>query len=121
MELQGRLNDIRSQGFALAAISYDPPATLKKCADSRGITFPLVSDGGSEIITRYGILNRQQEPGSRAFGVPHPGTFLVDRSAIVVARFFEEPYQERYTAATILALQGAAAAGARIDARTTPI
>ena len=44
------------------AISYDPPETLKKFADSRGITFPLLSDPGSAIIRRYGLLNETVDP-----------------------------------------------------------
>jgi hypothetical protein len=101
------------------AISYDSSETLKKFADSRGITFPLVSDPGSAIITRYGILNSQQDPGTRTYGIPHPGTFIVDRNGVVTARFFEDAYQERYTAATILATQGVFdPAGASVTART---
>ena len=88
------------------AISYDSPDTLKKFADSRGITFPLLSDAGSAIIKRYGLLNEQQDPKTRFYGVPHPGTFILDRERLVVARFFEDAYQERYTAAAILAARG---------------
>jgi hypothetical protein len=107
VELQGRYDEIRKQGLGLVAISYDSPETLKKFADSRGIAFPLISDSGSAIIKRFGILNEQQEAGTRSYGIPHPGTFIVDRKGVVTARFFEEAYQERYTAAAILAAQGA--------------
>jgi hypothetical protein len=106
------------QGLGLVAISYDPPETLKKFADSRGITFPLVSDRGSEIIKRYGILNDRQDPKTRSHGVPHPGTFIVDRKGVVKARFFEDAYQERYTAAAILATRGLDPDGTRAPART---
>ena len=114
MELQGRYDDIRKQGLGLIAISYDSPETLKKFADSRGITFPLMSDPGSAIIKRYGMFNEQQEPRTRSYGIPHPGTFIVDRKGVVMARFFEDAYQERYTAATILATQGSDPAGASV-------
>jgi len=105
VELQARYNDIRKQGLGLIAVSYDAPATLQAFAKSRNITFPLVSDQGSAIIKRYGILNAQQDPKSRSYGIPHPGTFIVDRNGIVTSRFFEDAYQERYTAAAILAAQ----------------
>ena len=118
MELQGRYDDIRKQGLGLIAISYDLPETLKKFADSRGISFPLISDSGSAIIKRYGILNEQQEPGTRSYGIPHPGTFIVDRNGVVTARFFEDAYQERYTAAAILVAQGANPDGASVTAQT---
>ena len=100
------------------AISYDSPETLKKFAESRRITFPLISDSGSAIIRRFGILNDQQKPGSRSYGIPHPGTFIVDRKGIVTARFFEDAYQERYTAAAMLVAQGANTGGGALIAET---
>jgi hypothetical protein len=118
VELQSRYDDIRKQGLGLVAISYDSPETLAKFADSRGIRFPLISDSGSAIIRRFGILNEQQDPGSRSYGIPHPGTFIVDRQGIVTARFFEDAYQERYTAAAILAAQGANPDGLTVAAET---
>jgi hypothetical protein len=118
VELQGRYDDIRKQGLGLIAISYDPPATLKAFADSRGITFPLIADTGSAIIKRFGILNDQQDAGSRAYGIPHPGTFIVDSKGVVVARFFEDAYQERSTAAAMLASQGANPGVATVGAET---
>lgn len=119
MELQGRYEDIRKQGLGLVAISYDAPDTLKAFAASRGITFPLVSDPGSAIIRRYGLLNETMDPKTRFYGVPHPGTFILDAKGVVVARFFEEAYQERYTAAAILAAQGVDPSTGAVTA-TTP-
>lgn len=79
---------------------------LRRFADERGITFPMVSDPGSAIIRRYGLLNEGNKPGTRAYGVPHPGTFILDREGRVRARYFEEAYQERNTVASILVRQG---------------
>jgi hypothetical protein len=118
VELQGRYNEITAQGLGLVSISYDPPETLKKFADSRGITFPLLSDPGSTIIRRYGLLNETVDPKTRAYGIPHPGTFILDARGVVVSRFFEDAYQERYTASTILATIGATPSGATV-ARST--
>ena len=115
MELQSRYADITKQGLGLIAISYDTPETLKKFSDTRGITFPMISDDGSAIIKRYGLLNDTMDPKSRFHGVPHPGTFIVDRKGVVKSRFFEDAYQERYTAATILGTLGG---GAGMSANT---
>jgi len=111
VELQGRYQDIAKQGLGLIAISYDSPETLKKFSDSRGITFPLVADPGSVLIKRYGLLNETVDPKSRTYGIPHPGTFVLDRIGVVQSRFFEDAYQERYTAATILSTMGKGTAG----------
>ena len=109
------------QGLGLVAISYDAPDTLKAFSDSRRITFPLVSDPGSVIIKRFGLLNQQQDPKSPSFGVPHPGTFIVSRGGVVQSRFFEDAYQERYTAATILATRGGAVSGAPVTTETSHV
>ena len=119
MELQGRYDEIRRQGLGLVSITYDPPETLKKFADSRGITFPLVSDPGSAIIKRYGLFNDTVDPQTRAYGIPHPGTFILDPQGVVVARFFEDAYQERYTASTILATLGTTPPGTPVTATTS--
>lgn len=100
------------------AISYDAPETLRKFSDSRGITFPLIADRDSAIIRSFGILNEAEKPGSRGHGIPHPGTFVVDRHGTVVARFFEDAYQERNTAAAVLSALGGQA-GAQVVAATT--
>lgn len=118
MELQGRYEDLTRQGLGLIAVSYDAVETLKAFADARGITFPLVSDPDSSIIKRYGLLNETVEPGNRSYGVPHPGTFMLDRNGVVTARFFEDAYQERSTAASILTRQGAAPLGPTATADT---
>lgn len=102
MELQGRYNDIKRQGLGLIAVSYDSPETLKKFSDSRGITFPMISDAGSQIIRKYGLLNETVDPKNRTYGIPHPGTFILDRKGAVVSRFFEDAYQERVTTSAVL-------------------
>jgi len=118
VELQGRYADITKQGLGLIAISYDSPETLKTFAGSRGITFPLISDPGSATIKRYGIFNDTVDPKSRTYGIPHPGTFILDRNGVVQSRFFEDAYQERYTASTILSTIGRASPAGAMRAST---
>ena len=105
MELQSRYRDLKAQGIGLVAVSYDSVDTLKKFSASRGITFPMVSDAGSAIIKRYGLLNDTIEPGSRTFGVPHPGTIMLDSKGVITSRHFEDAYQERSTVSSILSKQ----------------
>lgn len=118
MELQGQYEELKRRGIGLAAISYDSPETLKKFSEARGITFPLISDAGSAIITRYGLLNTTAQPGTRTYGVPFPGTFMLDRKGIVRTRYFEDAYQERNTTASILVRQGATPFGPAVSAET---
>jgi len=128
--LQGRLTEIRSQGLGLAAISYDPIETLAAFSRQRGITFPLLSDAGSETIKRYGILNtvvdeslgpQKDDPAVKEEtqkyvsavgvnpimkGIAFPGTFIVDHRGRVTSRFFEDFYVERNTASSLLLRPG---------------
>jgi len=92
--------------MGLAAISYDPVGVLADFSDRRGITFPLLSDPGSETIKRYGILNTTVDSKNQLYGYPFPGTFIVDGQGVVTARFFEEAYQERDTVSSILVRLG---------------
>ena len=41
----------------MAAISYDTEEVLTEFSEKNGITFPLLSDDDSKVITDYGILN----------------------------------------------------------------
>ncbi len=111
MELQSRVDELKRQGLGIVAISYDSTEILKAFSQSRGITFPLVSDRGSAIIKRYGLFNTTVEPDSRTYGIPFPGTFIVDRKGAVRSRHFEDAYQERNTVASILARKGGAPFG----------
>ena len=83
------------------AISYDSPAVLKSFAERKHITFPMLSDPESKIIKAYGILNVSSPPGP-FYGIPYPGTYIVDTKGVVVSKFFEDDYSQRYTTSAIL-------------------
>ena len=102
VELQARLPELKKKGLGLAAMTYDSPTILADFSRRRGITFPLLSDAGSATIKAFGLFNTTVDPGSTNYGIPFPGTFLVNRQGVVTARFFEEAYQERNTVASIL-------------------
>ena len=112
MELQSNLEKIRAEGLGVAAISYDSVAVLKSFADRRGITFPLLSDADSKIIRAFGIFNDQSQEGTMQYGIPYPGTYLVDRAGRVTAKYFEDDYTQRFTSADILVSRFGESAGA---------
>jgi len=126
VELQDRLQQLSDQGIGVAAISYDSEAVLADFSQRRGITFPLLSDDDSEVITEFGILNTVAAEGRgpnaddpdviadvaryvsvfgaspAIVGTPYPGTFMLDRNGRVTSRFFEEFYRERNTTANVM-------------------
>ena len=93
----------------MVAVSYDSVETLKAFTDRQGIAYPLLSDQGSRTITAWGILNRTA--AGRTAGIPYPGTFILDRQGVIQSRFFEQEYQERNTATSILTRLGLDAGG----------
>ena len=116
MELQSRYADIQAQGLGLASIIYEPVETLLAFTEARGIEFLLLSDEGSAVIQEYDLLNREQQPGSRTYGIPYPGAFILDTEGRVTARFFEQAYQERFTVSSIIVSLGDAVDGIDRDA-----
>jgi AhpC/TSA family/Disulphide bond corrector protein DsbC len=107
---------LRKTGMNLAAISYDPVTVLAEFAERRGVTFPLLSDERSRTIKQYGILNTTVAESSSQYGIPFPGTFLLNRDAIVTSRYFEAAYQERNTMTSVLARLGG-----RVDVPATKV
>src|SRR5216683_1747034 len=66
-ELETRVADLVKSGIGLAAVSYDPVPVLADFSKRRGITFPLLSDAGSETIKRYGVLNTTIDPKNQLY------------------------------------------------------
>ena len=64
------------------------------------------------------MLNTTLEPAAPTYGVPFPGTFVLDRAGVVRSRYFEETYQERNTAASILVREGATPFGPAMSVET---
>ena len=116
MELQGRVADLQKQGLSVVGVSYDPVETLATFAVTKGITFPLLSDQGSRVITQYRLLNETAAKNTPQHGVPWPGTLMLDPQRRVTARFFEDRYQERNTAASIVVRQGGNGVGPTMTA-----
>jgi hypothetical protein len=96
--------------IALYAISYDTPAVLKSFADRHGITFPLLSDVGSHVICRLGLINpfvrRDHEATGDDYdpkyeGVAFASAFLLDEAGWVVERRFHRDYRVRETGSAL--------------------
>jgi len=103
---------LRGEGVALFAISYDCVEILRAFAEKYGITFPLLSDQGSHVIRRLGLLNeRVQEDhahygiasDSRHVGLPYPGVFVLDERGVITQKRFHESYRVRDTGGGLVA------------------
>ena len=95
MDLNGRVAEVERRGYRIAAISYEKPPVNAGFIENRGIKYTLLSDPTSEIIDRYNLRDPQYQPGSRAYGVPRPIIFVLDRNGVIKAKLYEETYKTR--------------------------
>jgi hypothetical protein len=111
VELQGVHSQLRREGVALFAVTYDSVDVLRRFADRYGIEFPLLADEESAVIRRLGLLNEHVFEQHAAFGIPrieehwgvaYPGVFVLDRDGVVTGKRFYQSYRERETGPGIL-------------------
>jgi hypothetical protein len=97
----------------VVGISYDSVEILADFAKRKKITFPMLSDPGSKVIREFGILNTTVPATDFHYGIPYPGTYIVNRDGIVQSKYFEQAFQDRYSAPTILLREFGSDAGTR--------
>jgi peroxiredoxin Q/BCP len=69
--------DLSDAGYAVLGISPDTPAKLAKFRDRDGLTFPLLSDPGLDVLKAYGAYGEKMLYGKKSVGVIR-STFVVD-------------------------------------------
>jgi peroxiredoxin len=103
VELQEALPKFQAAGIKLYAVSYDEADALAEFARHHGITYPLLADKGSKLIRQLGIQNhfvtKDQVP---YYGIPFPGTYLIDEDGVVTAKFFQRNLARRESAETVI-------------------
>lgn len=102
MQLQEQIAGFRQAGLGVVAITYDAPELQQVFIERAGIEYPMLSDIDARSFTALGILNRDYEPGDSAYGIPYPGTLVLDRDQVIRARVFVEGYETRVSAENVL-------------------
>jgi hypothetical protein len=119
VELEESLDEFRAQGLGVAALSYDQPEVLRHFIERAGpFSYPILADPDSRIIRDFGILNHNFPEDHTWYGIPFPGTFLVDETGIVREKFFEQMHRQRFTADTILVKEFGVGGGKRVEVQT---
>ena len=88
-------DQFKDVGVNIAAMTYDSVEMLKSVEEDEGIEFTLLKDTDISHVNALGILNEDYEPGSRAYGVPHPGIFIITPDGVIRAKFAEEGFRAR--------------------------
>jgi hypothetical protein len=102
----------------VVAISCDSRGILEHFANRMKITYPLLSDVDSKIIKSFGILNTNIPEGQIFYGIPFPGTYIVDSHGKVLSKYFEESHRQRFTADTILVKEFGLGGSRKTEVRT---
>ncbi len=95
IDVNGGVAEIEKRGYRVAALSYDSPEILQAFTTKRHIAFTFLSDPKSEVIDTYKLRDPQYAPGSRAFGVPRPIIFVLDKNGMIKAKLYEESFKVR--------------------------
>ena len=98
--MQSDIAEIEEADIQLVGVSYDAVGVLHEFAEQRNVTFPLLSDPNSEVISAWGVLNDNARGGQE--GVPNPSTVVVDRSGTVRA-LLEGSVAKRHSTEALLA------------------
>jgi peroxiredoxin len=102
------LNDVRAdlakQGYALVSLSYDAPEKLTGFAQTRNISFPMLSDTGSRMIDTLRLRDPQYKGMDRIDGVPYPTTLVLSKDGTVRAKHVSTDYRVRQTNADLRAM-----------------
>jgi peroxiredoxin len=94
--------EIEKRGYRVAALSYDSPEILQAFTAKRHIAYTFLSDPKSEVIDLYKLRDPQYLPGSRAYGVPRPIIFVLDKNGVIKAKLYEESFKVRPPVTEIL-------------------
>jgi peroxiredoxin len=78
---QQHLNEFHDRGVEVVAISVDSPAESQRLCQSKGYSFPFLSDPNADVIRRYGVLH--PKGGEDGKDIARPAEFLVDAGGII--------------------------------------
>jgi peroxiredoxin len=96
------MKDPSASDTRILAIAIDSKPDLQRMFDNiskngeKPSGFIFLSDPEHKVIDRYGILNESSK------GLPHPATYVIDKSGIVRWKFAEIDYRVRPTNKQIL-------------------
>jgi len=75
---------------------------LHRFAEAQHLGYPCLSDQGSVVITKFGILNTNVPAGNKFHGIPFPTNYLIGPDGVVRAVYFLPDYQTRVASSEIL-------------------
>ena len=118
--LNDSLQAINGQGATVVAITPETPENIAKTVEKSKVTFPVLSDEGLKIMKAYDVefevpantvaryknsgIDVAENNGTNGNFLPIPATYVIDKEANVIYRFFNQDYKKRPSIAEIMAV-----------------
>jgi peroxiredoxin Q/BCP len=83
-DFRDSLASLQAAGYEVLGLSPDKPEKLARFRDAEGLTFPLLSDPGKEVLTAYGAYGEKSLYGKTVVGVIR-STFVLDEDGRVTS------------------------------------
>ena len=101
-QLNENLAAFESAGINVVGLTYDTIEGQQPFKDKFSIIYPILSDNDAATVKTLGILNEDYSPGEDAYGIGHPGAFVVDTDGVIVGKIFIKAYSSRVDALSLL-------------------
>lgn len=85
VKLQARLTELTSEGAAVFAVSIDTQEQARRVAQQFGLSFPLLSDPGMQVIRQFGMKGERMEMGEL-------GYVVIDREGRIRAKRIDREF-----------------------------
>ena len=79
--IEKRLSEFHDRGVEVVAISVDSPGESLKLCQSKGYSFPFLSDPNAQVIRKYGVLH--PKGGEDGKDIARPAEFLIDAAGTI--------------------------------------
>jgi peroxiredoxin len=116
--LEGIVNDLRSSGYQLLAISPDQPEELAKSIAKHALTYTLLSDSNAKAIQAFGLAFRvsdatyehmlnlgvdlEKASGEKHHALPVPAVYIVGADGLIKFVHYDPNFKKRMDPQEIL-------------------
>jgi peroxiredoxin len=101
-ELNNNIEAFEKAGIRVVGLTYDSAQDQEAFKKQINIQYPILSDNNAASVIALGILNEDYSPGDEAYGIGHPGAFIVNPKGVIVGKIFVENYALRVDALSLL-------------------
>lgn len=95
VDVNRHLAQFRALGLGVVSVSVDEVPLITEFAKAQDIGYPMLSDPKGAINLSLGIRDEQYPLGTKAYGVPRPTLYVIDRLGTVRLRYMEPTYKTR--------------------------